>query len=50
MSKWRMSHKLPVIACEKKAGRTITDTILASESSLAKDWMIPEEDEAWADL
>lgn len=25
-------------------------TYIASESSLAKDWMSPEEDEAWKDL
>lgn len=25
-------------------------TALASESSLAKDWLKPEEDEAWKDL
>jgi len=26
------------------------DTALASESSLKKDWLLPEEDEAWATL
>ncbi|MEW6457117.1 MAG: DUF2281 domain-containing protein [Acidobacteriota bacterium] len=26
------------------------DTAIASESSLKKDWMRPEEDEAWQDL
>ena len=26
------------------------DMALASESSLKKDWLRPEEDEAWADL
>jgi hypothetical protein len=26
------------------------ETTLLSESSLAKDWLRPEEDEAWADL
>ena len=26
------------------------ETALASESSLRKDWMRPEEDEAWQDL
>jgi len=25
-------------------------TLLASESSLKKDWLSPEEDEAWKDL
>jgi len=27
-----------------------TDTLIASESSLRKDWLRPEEDEAWQDL
>jgi hypothetical protein len=35
---------------KKKAGKIISDTALASESSLKKDWLHPEEDEAWADL
>ncbi|MEN6395551.1 MAG: hypothetical protein ABFC78_03600 [Methanoregula sp.] len=35
---------------KKKAGKIIGDTALASESSLKKDWLRPEEDEAWADL
>ncbi|WP_048068318.1 hypothetical protein [Methanoregula boonei] len=35
---------------KKKAGKLISDTALASESSLKKDWLRPEEDEAWADL
>ena len=26
------------------------DTAIASESSLKKDWLMPEEDEAWQDL
>ena len=26
------------------------DTAIASESSLAKDWLKPREDEAWQDL
>ena len=26
------------------------DLMLASEQSLAKDWLSPEEDEAWVDL
>ena len=28
----------------------VTETLIASESSLAKDWLRPEEDEAWRDL
>jgi len=30
--------------------KTAHDTAYASESSLKKDWLRPEEDEAWADL
>jgi len=26
------------------------ETMLLSEKSLAKDWLLPEEDEAWKDL
>jgi hypothetical protein len=26
------------------------DTVIASESSLRKDWLLPEEDEAWHSL
>lgn len=28
----------------------VAETALASESCLKKDWLRPEEDEAWADL
>ncbi|MDP2796203.1 MAG: hypothetical protein Q8N94_01665 [Methanoregula sp.] len=37
-------------AKKKKAGKIVTDTALASESSLKKDWLRHEEDEAWANL
>jgi hypothetical protein len=30
--------------------KNIPETMILSESSLAKDWDTPEEDEAWADL
>ncbi len=30
--------------------QTSLETCLLSESSLAKDWLAPEEDEAWQDL
>ncbi|HEO65408.1 MAG TPA: DUF2281 domain-containing protein [Spirochaetes bacterium] len=33
-----------------KIVRERLDTAIASESSLRKDWMRPEEDEAWQDL
>ena len=37
-------------AKKKKAGKISSETALASESSLKKDWLRPEEDEAWANL
>lgn len=33
-----------------KSDSSIMETALLSESALAKDWLRPEEDEAWADL
>ena len=30
--------------------KSVNGTAYASESSLKKDWLRPEEDEAWADL
>ncbi|GBD98131.1 hypothetical protein BMS3Abin07_00139 [bacterium BMS3Abin07] len=33
-----------------KSTRERIDTAIASESSLRKDWMRPEEDKAWQDL
>ena len=36
-----------VIYLKQKERNTI---LLASESSLKKDWLTPEEDEAWKDL
>ncbi len=36
---------------EKEASRDkVAVTAIARESSLKKDWLRPEEDEAWADL
>lgn len=34
----------------KKAKKIISETALLSESSLAKEWLTPKEDEAWKDL
>ncbi|NOZ76782.1 MAG: DUF2281 domain-containing protein [Euryarchaeota archaeon] len=34
---------------KKKAGH-VRETALASEYSLGRDWLRPEEDEAWRDL
>jgi hypothetical protein len=33
-----------------RKGKEKLDTVIASESSLKKDWLLPEEDEAWKDL
>ena len=35
---------------ETKTIEEKTQTLIASESSLKKDWLKPEEDEAWKDL
>ncbi|MFH1191653.1 MAG: DUF2281 domain-containing protein [Candidatus Omnitrophota bacterium] len=35
---------------EAKALKQKMETAIASESSLKKDWLRPEEDEAWRDL
>jgi len=34
----------------KMQERKIDDITFASEKSLAKDWLLPEEDSAWANL
>ena len=35
---------------KQKRLREVPETMLLSESALAKDWDTPEEDEAWANL
>ncbi|HMF32926.1 MAG TPA: DUF2281 domain-containing protein [Candidatus Lokiarchaeia archaeon] len=35
---------------ESKMNRKKNETALLSESALGKDWLRPEEDEAWQDL
>jgi hypothetical protein len=35
---------------EIKALEEVIETTIASETSLKKDWLRPEEDEAWQDL
>ena len=35
---------------ENKSRRKIPETAVLSEASLAKDWLKPEEDEAWKNL
>ena len=42
--------KKRVIPFEISADRLLPDIALASEIALANDWLLPEEDEAWADL
>jgi len=39
-----------VIPLDISAGRLPNEITLASEKALAKDWLLPEEDEAWANL
>lgn len=51
---------LPEQACEEvldfirslktRHRRDTVETAIASESALGKDWLTPEEDEAWSDL
>lgn len=35
---------------KRRAGRPKRETALLSEPALGKDWLRPEEDEAWQDL
>jgi hypothetical protein len=35
---------------ERQASVGPLDTMLASEAALSRDWLRPEEDEAWSDL
>ena len=35
---------------ENKSRKKIAETAVLSEAALAKDWLKPEEDEAWQDL
>ena len=35
---------------ENRSRRKISETAVLSEASLAKDWLKPEEDEAWKNL
>ncbi|MBI2907434.1 MAG: DUF2281 domain-containing protein [Chloroflexi bacterium] len=39
-----------ILFLEAKAADSGLATAIASESSLAKDWLTPEEDEAWKHL
>jgi len=44
------SKRAIVTILEEKLPNEISDTALLSESALAKDWLNPEEDEAWSYL
>ncbi|MBL1210502.1 hypothetical protein [Geminocystis sp. GBBB08] len=44
------SRRAIVTILEEKPLNEISDTALLSESALAKDWLNPEEDEAWSHL
>lgn len=37
-------------ALRGRNGKSARETAIASEPSLARDWLRPEEDEAWKDL
>lgn len=39
-----------VTVLDEKAGRSVSETALLSEESLAADWLRDEEEEAWSDL
>jgi hypothetical protein len=45
-----IKEKKSAITEEVAEEDSIYMTMLLSEKSLAKDWMLPEEDEAWKDL
>jgi len=42
--------KKRVIPFEISADSLLSDITLASEKALAKEWLLPEEDKAWANL
>ena len=39
-----------IVLTRASARAPLSDTALLSESALARDWLLPEEDEAWAFL
>jgi|LSQX01.1.fsa_nt_gb hypothetical protein len=39
-----------IVETARRAGSEQRALLLVSKSSLGKDWLAPEEDEAWADL
>ena len=46
----RTVAKNRIIPFDTSAGGLPSEITLASERALAKDWLLPEEDEAWASL
>lgn len=44
------SRRAIVTILEEKPFTQISETALLTESALAKDWLNPEEDEAWSHL
>ncbi|MFH0887730.1 MAG: hypothetical protein V1871_00790 [Planctomycetota bacterium] len=49
---WQLTNGMPVLSNlqEEKEVDDNVNLFLLSESSLAKDWLKPEEDKAWKDL
>ena len=45
-----LNEVLALIKLRKGQPHTAIETTMMSESSLAKDWLLPEEDEAWQHL
>ncbi len=45
-----LNEVLALIRLRKGKANSAVETTLISESSLAKDWLSPEEDEAWQNL
>ncbi len=43
-------EELPLMEIEETEVRPGLETARASEQALSKDWLKPEEDEAWKDL
>ena len=47
---WELSVKLMAANGHEEPDNQISETALLSERSLAEDWDVPEEDEAWKHL
>jgi antitoxin component of MazEF toxin-antitoxin module len=42
--------EIKIIPVKRKGSQSVDPVTLASEAALAKDWLRPEEDEAWKNL